>query len=102
MKSGLVVFSETARTDLSDIYDWISEEVSWQTAGRYIARIERFCMSLDLASERGTRRDDIRPGLRIVGFERRISVMFEVTDEAVNVLRLFRAGRDWETELTES
>lgn len=101
MKSRVVVFTETARGDLLDIYGWISAASDWETAGRYIARLERFCMALDLASERGSLRGDVRPGLRIVGFERRISIAFEVTDDAVNILRLFPAGRDWEAELSE-
>ena len=101
MKSRVVIFSKTARIDLLDIYEWIAESVSWETASRYITRVEQFCMSLDLASERGARRDDLRPGLRVIGFEKSISIIFEVTDDSVNILRLFRAGRDWEAELAE-
>jgi hypothetical protein len=35
-----------------------------------------FCERLEHGSERRTRRDDVRPGLRVVGFERRIAVAF--------------------------
>lgn len=101
MKARSVAFSESARSDLLDIYDWVSGATGSETAGQYIGRLERFCMSLDLASKRGSRRDDVRPGLRVVGFERRISIAFEVSDNSVNILRLFRAGRDWKAELSE-
>ena len=100
MKSRVVILSRSARADLLDIYEWVAESINWEAASRYITRIEQFCISLDLASERGIRRDDLRPGLRILGFERSISVIFEVTDDEVKILRLFRAGRDWETELS--
>ena len=53
-------------------------------------------MTLAIGSERGHRRDDIRPGLRILGFERRLTLAFVVTDDQVTILRIFGAGRDWE------
>ena len=49
-----------------------------------------------MGSERGHRRDDVRPGLRIVRFERRVTVAFAVEVERVVVLRLFYGGRNWE------
>jgi toxin ParE1/3/4 len=52
-----------------------------------------------LPSERGHRRDDIRPRLRVVGFERRVTIAFTVSAEAVTILRVFYDGRDWEKEL---
>lgn len=57
-------------------------------------RIEAFCRRLDLASERGQRRDDVRPGLRITGFERRVTVAFRVGDSDVTILPLFYGGQD--------
>jgi toxin ParE1/3/4 len=49
--------------------------------------------------ERGCRRDDIRPGLLIIGFERRFPVAFSVSHERVTILRLFY-GWDWERLIT--
>lgn len=63
----------------------------------YLDRVEAFLRSLSFGSERGTRRDDVRPGLRTVGFERRLTVAFVVDDDSVTVLRVFGAGRDWES-----
>lgn len=42
-------------------------------------------------------RSDVRPGLRIMGFERRLTIAFTVDEETVTVLRVFTAGRNWET-----
>jgi toxin ParE1/3/4 len=63
----------------------------------YLKRVEAFCQRLSLGSERGHLRSDIRPGLRITGFERRLTIAFTVEEETVTVLRVFTAGRNWET-----
>jgi toxin ParE1/3/4 len=60
----------------------------------YIERIEAFCRRFDLAGRRGHRRDDIRPGLRIVGFERRVTIAFHVDAKAVIIDRIFYGGRN--------
>lgn len=65
----------------------------------YIERIEAFCRDLDLASERGSLRDDIRPGLRVLGFERRLTIAIMVDAGRVSVLRLFYGGQNWATKL---
>lgn len=49
---------------------------------------------------RGHHRNDIRPGLRIVGFERRVTIAFCVDESAVTILRVFYGGRDWEPLVT--
>jgi toxin ParE1/3/4 len=68
VKRRQVVFTPEARIDLFEIYDWIAAKAGFQTAISYIERIETYCLGFELASERGHRRDDISPGLRIVGF----------------------------------
>ncbi|MGE3831522.1 MAG: type II toxin-antitoxin system RelE/ParE family toxin [Parvibaculaceae bacterium] len=96
MKSRTVVLSQDAINDLLDLYDWIASKSDPVTALGYIERIEDFCLRLDIASERGQARDDIRPGLRIVGFERRLLIAFTVDEESVTILRLFSGGQRWE------
>ena len=93
-----VVFSPEARKDLLALYDWIASEASPETAMAYIGRIERFILGFETAAERGTRRDDIRPGLRTIGFERRLTIAFTV-GEQVTILRILYAGREWLDEL---
>ena len=55
-----------------------------------------FGNGLDLASERGTLRNDVREGLRIVGFERRGVVAFTVEEDRVMILRFFSGRQNWE------
>lgn len=94
-----VVFTPEAQDDLFAIYDWVAEKASPMVAMRFTGRIEGFCRRLGLMAERGRSRDDIRPGLRIIGFERRVTIAFVIQTERVVILRLFYGGRDWEEVL---
>lgn len=40
------------------------------------------------------RRDDLRPGLRVLGFERRVVIALRVGDGAATILRILYGGRD--------
>ncbi|WP_306462317.1 type II toxin-antitoxin system RelE/ParE family toxin [Mesorhizobium sp. M7A.F.Ca.MR.362.00.0.0] len=88
-----------ALADLRWIYDTIEIAAGNVTAIRYIERNEAYCQGLDYASKRGTRRDDLRPGLRVVGFERRVTVTFTVESDQVVIFRVFYGGANWEDEL---
>jgi toxin ParE1/3/4 len=85
-----------AKADLQWIYDTIESATDPSTALHYVERITDFCQRLEYGGERGNRRDDVRPGLRVIGFERRIAVAFTVDAERVVILRLFYGGADWE------
>lgn len=95
MREREVVFAPEARDDLIAIYDWIARAAHPNTALSYVERVEAYCHGFSVASERGRLRDDIRPGLRIVGFERRITIAFTVGETRVVILRLFYGGRNW-------
>lgn len=102
MKPRRVVLSPEAADDLAGIYDWVSERASPRVAIGYLHRLERYLQGMSAGSERGRLRPDIRPGLRTVGFERRLTIAFVVDDEAVTILRVFGPGRAWEDELDDS
>jgi toxin ParE1/3/4 len=87
--------------DLIQLYDWIADAASPEIAIGYIDRLEAYCRDMGHAAERGHRRDDIRPGLRIAGFQRRVTIAFTVTDTRVTILRLFYGWRDWEALIDE-
>lgn len=94
-----VSFRPAAEADLFRLYEYIVEEAGRQVAGEYIERIEEACLSLGLSPERGTRRDDIRPGLRTMGFERRATIVFQVRKADVVIVRIFYGGQDFEGKL---
>ena len=96
MKRRAVFIDPVALNDLNHIFDVIAEMAGQATAAAYAEKLMIHCMKFDLASERGNRRDDIRPGLRISGYRRRITIAFTVSDTQVNILRIFYGGMDWE------
>ncbi|HEY2707583.1 MAG TPA: type II toxin-antitoxin system RelE/ParE family toxin [Caulobacteraceae bacterium] len=97
-----VAFHADAEKDLAELIDWIAERASVATARRYADRIRRYCDRFDLFPERGTKRDDLFPqGLRTVGFERRVTIVFTVTDEQVVILRLLYGGRNVEAMFSD-
>ena len=99
MKTFEVVLSPEAQADLEDIYDWIAERASPAVALGYVERIEEHLRGFVHAAERGHYRDDIRPGLRITGFERRVTIAFTLEGNRAVILRLAYGGRDWEGAL---
>lgn len=92
-------FAEPAEADLRDIYSFLAQEASPRTAEAYLDRLLGFADQLKHFPERGTKRDEIRKGLRTIGFERRVSIAFIVENDKVVVLRVLYAGR--EIKLTE-
>ena len=94
-----IEFSPEALADLLDPDDTIAPRAGAAVAIGYIERIERYCHSLSTFPERGTHRDDLRPGLRVIGFERRAVIAVSVADDCVTVLRVLYGGRDIESAL---
>ena len=94
-----VIFTPLALRQIDDLHRYISENSGDAIADGYIGRIVAHCTRFDLFPERGTRRDDILPGLRIIGFERRLTIAFVVTPETVLIEGLFYGGQDIETKL---
>jgi toxin ParE1/3/4 len=84
-----------AEDDLFELYRYISRKSSTAIAENYIARIKAFLAGFDQFPHRGTVREDKRRGLRIVGFERRVSIAFTVADDEVLILRVLYAGRQF-------
>lgn len=83
-----ILFSPEAQADLLELYDYIAICSEPERAMRYIERIDALCRSLETFPERGIRRDDIRLGLRVMGFERRVNIAFQIGPEAVTILRI--------------
>ncbi len=96
-----VYFRPQAEHDLFALYDYIAGKAGSPVAGDYIDRIEAACMALATFPERGTRRDDILPGLRTIGFERRATIAFRVLKTRVEIVTIAYGGRAFESGLRE-
>lgn len=96
-----VIYSPEAEAQLVALYFHIAAAASPEIAARYTGAIVKQCESLKTFPLRGTRRDDIRPGLRVFGFRRRVSIAFEVTADVVTILGIFYGGQDFEEVFKE-
>jgi plasmid stabilization system protein ParE len=96
-----VIYAPEAEAQLVALFFHIAAVASPEIAARYTDAIVEQCESLKTFPMRGARRDDIRPGLRVFGFRRRLSIPFEVTGEVVTILGIFYGGQNFETVFNE-
>ena len=96
-----VVFAPEALHDLRTLYDTIADASLPERALAYVEGLRRYCLGLADFPERGTRRDAIRPGLRTLGYRRRVTIAFHTTETAVVIDRILYGGRDLEGLLRE-
>lgn len=83
MTSRHVVFRREALQQLEELYDYIADAGSAENAARYTNAIVTYCDGLSHFPRRGTARDDIRPGLRTIGYRKRVVIAFAVLDDTV-------------------
>lgn len=96
-----VVFTPEAEKQLVDLYRYIAAAGSPEAAARYTDAIVTFCEEMATFPRQGRARDDIRPGLRIIGFRRRAVIAFTDTEQTVVIVGIFYGGRDYEAVLAE-
>lgn len=98
-----VTLSPKARDQLIALNEYIAGAASPSVADHYTDAIAEFCFSLATFPERGTRRDDIRPGVRVTNYRRRAVIAFTVDTrtEQVSILGVFYGGQDLEAALGE-
>jgi toxin ParE1/3/4 len=88
-----VVFAPEARDDLLELYDYIAGRAGAARARAYTGRIVSYCLGFTMFPERGRRRDDLRPGLRIIGFGRRVTIAFHVAGDRITIDHVLYGGR---------
>lgn len=94
MKRFIVSLSPEAIADIKELHAHILDRsASPRVAEKYLDRLYQFLSGLDLFPERGTIRNEVRPGMRIVGFERSLSIAFVVQSDGVLILRVLAGGR---------
>jgi toxin ParE1/3/4 len=97
-----IEFRQAAIDDLKNLYLIIAEAAGHDRAFAYVGRLEIACRKLATFPARGTIRDHINPGLRIIGFERSASIAFAVRDNVVDILRVLPRGMElpeqWDIE----
>ena len=94
-----IVFRPAAEDDLNALFEYLAHETTPRAAGEYTRRVHAACMALEMFPNRGAPRDDLGLGVRLLGFERRVAIAYEVGEAEVEILGLFFGGRDFETVL---
>jgi Plasmid stabilization system protein len=93
-----VVYSPHARQQLTDLYLWIAEQSGYpERAEGFVSAIFDYCDGLAEFPMVGLARNDLRPGLRTIGFRRRVVIAFAVREAAVEVHGVYYGGQDYET-----
>jgi toxin ParE1/3/4 len=90
------IFTPRAERQIDGLHEYIAGQAGERRADAYVARIVAFCMGFATFPLRGQQRDDLLPGLRTTGFERRATIAFVVTKEAVLIEGVFYGGQDFE------
>ncbi|SIT54460.1 putative plasmid stabilization protein [Mesorhizobium prunaredense] len=88
-----VVFSAAAEKDVAELLAYLVPEAGERTARAWVDRLIVYCEGFATFPERGTRRDDIAPGLRTIGYRRRATIAFRGDGNVVVILRMLHGGR---------
>ena len=101
MKPYAVIFTPEAEEQLAELYHYIAAKASANIAIRYTNAIVDYCDSMKSFPHRGTKRDDIRPGLRITHYKKNAVIAFAVDETNVEVAipGVFYGGRDYASGL---
>jgi plasmid stabilization system protein ParE len=94
-----VVFSPEALAQLEALYGYVAQAASPDIASRYTNAIVTYCEGFHTFPLRGTRRDDVRPGLRITNYKKRAVIAFAVEAEMVSIIGVYYGGQDYESAL---
>lgn len=97
-----VTFRPEALAQLDELYDYIAEASSAASAADFTHSIVAYCDELADFPLRGRSRDDLRPGLRILGYRRRVVIAFAVLGESVVIIGILYGGRDFESLLGDA
>lgn len=103
MKAYRIILHERAEEELRELYRGLASDdkagpvVAWN----YVSGIRQFLAELATFPKRGTVRDGLVPGLRIIGYRRSVSIAFVVEEAHVLVLGVFYGRQDITPEALE-
>jgi toxin ParE1/3/4 len=86
-------YSARARKHLKSLEIYLAERFYPRNAELFIIRLPAACEKLTRAPHQGTKRDDLRPGVRSIGFEQTAVIYFELIDDGVLVLSILYRGK---------
>jgi toxin ParE1/3/4 len=93
------VYAPEAEEQIVELHGYLANAASINIADRYIDSLIAYCESLTNFPERGARRNDIRPGLRITHHRGKTAIAFTGSPEFIKILGVFHGGRNYVAEL---
>ena len=96
-----VVLSSGARQDLRQLRTFIRRASSAAIAARVLRDLTAYSQELQTFPYRGSAREEVLKGLRVIGFRGRVSIHFVVAETEVTILAYTYAGRNWVDDYDE-
>lgn len=96
-----VAFSPEAEAQIVALYEYLAANASPRIAEAYTNAIIERCERLGETPLAGVARDDIRRGLRLTFFRKRVAIAYSAIAKAVTVLGVFYGGQDYESLLRD-
>jgi toxin ParE1/3/4 len=90
-----VIFTPEAEQQLNELEQYLADRFYPADADQYIQRLTKACIAIGSAPYQGTKRDDIAPGFRTTGFERMVTIYFNLTEKAVLIVSILYGGRSF-------
>lgn len=91
-----IIFAPEAFAQLDALEAYIAASDAPLAAKRFVDEIVDYCLRFDQFPMRGVAREDLRPGLRLVGYRRRATIAFSVKPDRVDILGVFYGGQNIE------
>jgi plasmid stabilization system protein ParE len=88
-----VIFTPEAVDQLESLYRYVAAAAPPEIARRYTGAIVTCCAKLCSSPQRDTRRDDVRPGLRITNYKKWAVIVFDVEVQVVSIIGVFYGSR---------
>ncbi|EAP6364784.1 type II toxin-antitoxin system RelE/ParE family toxin [Salmonella enterica] len=91
-----VIFAPEAEQQIISLYRFIAERAGVPVADHYIDTLLDYLDGFSTFPERGNKRDDIRPGLRVTHFRHRTTIAFSVDENFVLIAGIYHRGQSYE------
>lgn len=92
-----VEFREAALADIEQIVRYLRDQgASPGTAHAFVERIRARCQRIGGVPEGSPVRPDLGPGFRLAPFVNSAVIIYRLTDDTVEVLRIYYGGRNYQ------
>lgn len=92
-----VIYRPGAHSDLDGIFDYLLEQgASIRAARSFVGRIESQCGRIGEVPAGYPARPEFGENIRLAPFEHSAVIVYRLTDDAVEILRIYYGGRNYQ------